>query len=89
MKNKEEKGKQITRRGLLPLLIGGFLLPYLGQGNTKAENIKEAREDDDVYETFLKADGTIVRVKRKAARGARVIKKNLSNRSLLGWLKKK
>ena len=86
MKNKEERGKQITRRGLLPLLIGGFLLPYLGQGQG---NIKEAREDDDVYETFLKADGTVVRVKRKAARGARVIKKNVSNRSLLGWLKKK
>lgn len=88
MKDKEEKGKQLTRRGLLPLLLGGLVIPYLGQGNTKSTSVKEAREDDDAYETFLKADGTVVRVKRKAARGAKVVKKNVSNKTLLSWLKK-
>lgn len=70
------------------MLLGGFLIPYLGQGNTKSPSVKEAREDDDAYETFLKADGTVVRVKRKAARGAKVVKKNVSNKTLLSWLKK-
>ena len=88
MTDKEEKGKQLTRRGLLPLLLGGFLIPYLGQGNTKPAAVKEAREDDDTYETFLKADGTVVRVKRKAARGAKIMKKNVSNKTLRSWLNK-
>ena len=88
MKDKAEKGKQLTRRGLLPLLLGGFLIPYLGQGNTKTAAVKEAREDDDTYETFLKADGTVVRVKRKAARGAKIMKKNVSNKTLRSWLNK-
>ncbi len=88
MKDNEEKGKQLTRRGLLPLLLGGFLIPYLGQGNTKSPAVKEVLEDDDTYETFLKSDGTVVRVKRKAARGAKVVKKNVSNKTLLSWLKK-
>lgn len=88
MKDTDEKGKQITRRGLLPLLLGGFLIPYLGRGNAQAKPVKEAREDDDTYETFLKPDGTVVRVKRKATRGAKVVKKNVSNKTLLGWLNK-
>ncbi len=88
MKDEEEKSKQLTRRGLVPLLLGCFLIPYLGQGNTSAAPAKEARADDDTYETFLKADGTVVRVKRKAARGARVVKKHVSNQTLLSWLNK-
>lgn len=88
MKEQNHKDKQLSRRGILPLLVSGFFIPYLGLGNTRADTNRDVGEEDEHYETFLKADGSVVRIKSKAARGARIIKKNMSNKSLLNWLNK-
>jgi hypothetical protein len=90
MKNKSEKDVPITRRGLLPLLAGSLLVPFLGVGNMKSkEQRKVVNEEDQEYQTLLKPDGTVVRVKKKTVQESKVIQKNLSNSSLLNWLDKK
>jgi len=77
------KVKKFSRRKFLPLLGGTALLPFLGfsQKNnpSKHNNLK----------TILRADGTSVQVDESILKEARIVKKNLSNRSLLGWLKPK
>jgi len=88
MKNRNNTEMPITRRSLMALLMSGILVPYLGFGNNPAQSGKRQQEDDERYQHFLKADGTVVRVKRKAARRARVLKKNVTNKSLLAWLNK-
>ncbi|WP_445385410.1 hypothetical protein ACT6NV_00925 [Robiginitalea sp. IMCC44478] len=80
--------KGFTRRKLLPVILGGFLLPYLGFGKEKQEADSNKYEDNETYDTFLKADGSIVRVKRKATRNARVVSKRVNNKTLLNWLGK-
>ena len=74
--------EKIGRRSFLPLLGGGLLLPFVGFG--KAASI----EKDDEYQTLLKPDGTTVRVKNSILSKAKIVEKNISNESLLGWLKK-
>ena len=87
MKKESRKGKQISRRGVLPILGTTFLIPFLGFGTT---NITETSSpEDEEYQTLLKPDGTAVKVKVSALKKSKVIKKNLSNKSLLNWLGKK
>lgn len=89
MKNNESKGgKKISRRGMLPLLGSGLLIPFLGFGKTE-DTIDPATREDEEYQTLLKADGTTVKVKVSALKNSKVIKKNISNTSFLGWLNKK
>ena len=38
MKKKSRKEAQISRRGILPLLGGGLLIPFLGFGNSEEAN---------------------------------------------------
>ncbi|MDH3698941.1 MAG: hypothetical protein OER83_04475 [Flavobacteriaceae bacterium] len=80
--------KKISRRKLLPLLAGSLVLPFWGIGNnpSKQQNSDEAAHDGD-FQTLLKPDGTIVKVPRNTVENARIVKKNISNKSLLGWLK--
>ncbi len=82
--NQNEKN-QISRRGFLPLLGGGLLLPVLGFGKATHKVSDETEE----YETLLKSDGTTVRVKKSVLANSKIIEKNISNKSLLGWLKNK
>ena len=86
MKNNSRKGENISRRGVLPLLGGGLLIPFLGFGNS---NVKEKKPTSEEYQTLLKPDGTAVKVKVKTINESKVIKKNISNNSLLNWLGKK
>ena len=88
MNNESRKGKQISRRGILPILGSTLLIPFLGFGNsvTDESNISEKEEE---YQTLLKPDGTIVKVKISAIQKSKVIKKKMSNKSLLNWLNKK
>ena len=88
MTKKSRKGKQISRRGILPILGSAFLIPFLGFGNsvTDESNISEKEEE---YQTLLKPDGTTVKVKISAIQKSKVIKKKMSNKSLLNWLNKK
>jgi len=88
MKSKGDHQQSLTRRRLLPILFGGFLIPYLGLGHESEKNENEPDESGEEYRTFLKADGTTVRVKVHSLKNARVIKKKVSNRSLLNWLHK-
>lgn len=80
--------KKISRRKLLPLLAGSLALPFWGIGNRppKQQNSDNAIHNGDL-QTLLKPDGTIVKVPRNAVKNARIVKKNISNKSLMDWLK--
>ena len=81
------KDKKISRRGMLPLLGSGFLIPFLGFG--KSDIVETSTAEEDEYQTLLKPDGTAVKVKVSTLKKSKVINKNLSNSSLLKWLNKK
>ena len=85
MKDKSRKGTKISRRGMLPLLGGGLLIPFLGFSNSVTNSIPEGEE----YTTLLKADGTAVKVKTSTLNKSKIVKKNISNKSFLNWLGKK
>ena len=85
MKNKSRKGTKISRRGMLPLLGGGLLIPFLGFSNSDTNSIPE----DEEYTTLLKADGTAVKIKTSTLNKSKIVKKNISNKSFLNWLGKK
>lgn len=86
MKNKTGKGKQISRRGMLPILGGGLLIPFLGLAKSKKDEILDENVE---YQTLLKSDGTVVKVKTSSLKKSKIIKKNINNRSFLSWLGKK
>lgn len=87
MKNKSSKGKKISRRSVLPILGGSLFLPFLGFGST---NTNETPIDkDEEYQTLLKPDGTTVKVKTSILKKSKIVKKNVSNKSLLNWIGKK
>jgi hypothetical protein len=91
MKNESVKEKQISRRGFLPLLGGSLLFPFLGISipiNKEIINDGDDRNGEE-YQTLLKPDGTVVKVKVNTVKKAKVVKKNLSNKSFLKWLGKK
>lgn len=88
MKNKSSKGKQISRRNVLPILGGSLLIPFLGFGNSTTEEPIISKEKEE-YQTLLKPDGTTVKVKVSALKKSKIVKKNLSNKSFLNWLGKK
>ena len=88
MKHESRKGKQISRRGFLPILGSGFLIPFLGFGNNVTEK-PITSEHKEEYETLLKPDGTSVRVKVSTLKNSKIVKENISNKSFLNWLGKK
>ena len=93
MADPKENKRKFSRRSFLPILGSTFLLPFLGFGETtpvqtidKEKNIDNNGEE---YQTLLKPDGTIVKVKANTVKNSKVIKKNISNSSFLNWLSKK
>ncbi len=86
MKQKPKKGKAISRRGIFPLLGSSLLLPFLGYNQ---ETTPEKTTEEEEYETLLKPDGTIVKVKASTLKNSKVIKKNIPNSTFLQWLGKK
>ena len=53
-------------------------------------NNETANSDkDENYQTLLKSDGTIVKVKISTLKKAKMVKKNISNKSFFKWLEKK
>jgi len=88
MKNKSGKGKQISRRGMLPIIGSSLLIPFLGFGNSRKEELDVSKENEE-YQTLLKPDGTTVKVKVSTLKKSIVVKKDISNNSLLNWLSKK
>lgn len=87
MKSKPGKGKKISRRGILPILGSTMLLPFLGFSNSTDQETPVP--DEDEYQTLLKPDGTAVKVKVNTIKKSKVIKENISNKSLLNWLGRK
>ncbi|MBL4938797.1 MAG: hypothetical protein JKY16_00635 [Lutibacter sp.] len=88
MKNKSRNGKQISRRGILPILGSALLLPFLGFGKSIDDEIIISDEKEE-YQTLLKPDGTTVKVKISTLKKSKILEKNVSNKSLLSWLGRK
>ena len=87
MKDKSKNRHKISRRRILPILGGTFLLPLFGF-NQEHPTVADLSEEEE-YETLLKPDGTTVKVKVKALKNSKILKKNISNTSFLNWLGKK
>lgn len=91
MKNKPRKGKQMSRRSILPILGSSLLFPFLGFGNptTTIDRTTSKNTKNEEYQTLLKPDGTSVKVKKSTIQKSKIVKKNISNKSFLNWLGKK
>ena len=87
MNNNSKKDKSISRRRILPILGSGLLLPLFGFG--KSDEVQFSTSNDEEYQTLLKPDGTAVKVKVSSVKNAKIIKKNISNKSFLNWLGRK
>ena len=74
------KNNKVTRRKFLPFLGGGLLLPFIGF----AKNVDSG---DEEYETLLTADGKTVKVRKDNLKESKVLEQEMSDRSLLKWLK--
>jgi len=86
-----KKNSFVSRRGFLGL---GLLLPYLSIARSPiikeiSEPTDTQDERDDQFTTMLTSDGGVVRVRKNALKNAKVVKRNMSNKSLLSWLKLK
>ncbi len=85
MSKKQSKNNGLARRRFLPILGTGLLLSLL-PGKARAAAQQEQPEEE--YKTLLKPDGTAVRVKVSGLNKSKVVRKNISNKELLSWLKK-
>ena len=85
---KDDTLNKISRRKILPIFGSVLLIPFIGFGNYRDTSPdKEEKEED--YQILLKKNGTTVKIKSSSIKKARIIKKNISNKSFLGWLGKK
>ena len=92
MTDPSENRRKFSRRSIFPILGSTFLIPILGFGETKPKQTIEKEKNvnnGEEYQTLLKQDGTIVKVKASTVKNSKVIKKNISNSSFLTWLSKK
>lgn len=85
MRNKKDS-KSINRRGFLPLVGVSLFIPFFSQSKP-VKNVSP--KENDEFATLLTPNGGVVKVKRSTLKKAKVLKKNISNRSLLNWLKPK
>jgi len=87
MKQKSKHEEKLSRRHFFPLVGSSLLIPFLGFGENDLD--KSTNSNNDEFETLLKPDGTTVKVRVKTVKESKVIKKKVSNKSLLKWLNKK
>ena len=87
MKTLSKNDSTISRRHVLPLLGSSLMMPFFGIASPHIKN--SPVENEITYETLLRSDGSIVKVKKNTVEKAQVIKKNLTNPSLLKWLGRK
>lgn len=88
MTHKSRKGKNISRRGIIPIIGSSLLIPFLGFGNSN-DLEQKIIDPEEEYQTLLKPDGTTVKVKISKIKKSNIVKKNISNKSFLNWLGKK
>tara|TARA_R110001583_G_scaffold114876_3_gene265354 strand:- start:17414 stop:17683 length:270 start_codon:yes stop_codon:yes gene_type:complete len=81
------KIKSISRRQIVFLLSSVLIIPILGF--EKIQNILPQNIQKNNYQTLLKPDGTTVKVKISTIKKAKIIKKNISNKTFLNWLGRK
>lgn len=81
---KAPKKPDPKRRKILPILGGGLLLPMVPASAAKTAAPADTNEE---YKTLLKPDGTTVRIKASKLKKSRVVRRNISNSELKGWLK--
>ncbi|RLD24271.1 MAG: hypothetical protein DRI71_03035 [Bacteroidetes bacterium] len=84
MKNNRQGKSDVNRRKLLPFLGSFLLLPFIGS----SKSLTDIVEPDQSYQTMLTKDGKIVKVRSSKVNDSKVVDKQLSNHSLLKWLKK-
>jgi len=77
----------ISRRKILPILGGGFLLPLFGFRNISHNNIPDSFDEE--YKILLRKDGTTVKVKTSTLKISKSIKNTISNTSFYNWLRNK
>lgn len=79
--------KKISRRGFIPLIGAGLFIPFFSKSAPvkKHSNPKE----DSEFATLLTPNGEVVKVKRSTLKKGKVLQHNVSNKSLLSWLKPK
>ena len=77
---------KFTRKKFLPFLSGGLFIPFFGAAKATTD---KAGQEDQPYQSMLTKDGRIVKVRSKAVADSRIVDKQMSNGSLLKWLKKK
>ena len=78
----DKNDKHVSRRGFLGT---GLFLPFLS--DAQKATAKQSDQQDDEFATMLTAKGGVVRVRKSALSKAKVVEKNLSNKSLFSWLK--
>jgi len=88
MKDDKQKSRIVSRRRFLPILGGTLMIPFLGHSKQEEKSVV-GTDSSENFETLLKPDGTTVKVRVGAIKKAKVVKKNISNHSLLSWLGKK
>ncbi len=64
-----------------------MFFPLFGFENS--DNKPATENTNEEYQTLLKSDGTIVKVRVTTIRKAKIIENNISNKSLFNWLNKK
>ncbi|NNK72685.1 MAG: hypothetical protein HKO94_05790 [Flavobacteriaceae bacterium] len=87
MTRKTTTESRLSRRRILPILGSTLLIPFLGLASNDSKEI--TTDSNEEYEILLRADGKAVKVKKSSIKSAKVVKKGLSNSSLLKWLGKK
>lgn len=88
MKNKSTEAHKISRRRTFNLLGSALLVPFIGLRSSYAMPV-ESEDNPDDSQTLLKSDGSIVKVKINTLKKSKVLKKELSNKTLLSWLNRK
>ncbi len=88
MKKKSRKKNQISRRFVLSIIGSSLFIPFFGFGNSYDKKSVPSNNNEE-YQTLLKPNGTIVKVKISALKRSKIVKRNLNNKSFLHWLNKK
>jgi len=86
MGNKKDQ-KSISRRGFIPLVGAGLFMPFFSK-SAPLKTHNDPKEDEE-FATLLTPEGEVVKVKRTALKKVKVLERNMSNKSLLNWLKPK
>jgi hypothetical protein len=85
MKNKQQRSLAMNRRKILPFLSSLLFLPFISSAKAVTDLVEDA---DPSYQTMLTKDGKIVKVRSTTVSNSNIVDKQLSNKSLLKWLRK-